>query len=146
MLGAVVIAGHYPGRLRQGLKPSTDGTLPLLPGARCSWLWLLEDVAAYRLKCGSLPATWQSWKTRPHQHTLHYVPAIQRTTAKGKQVTLSTSDAEHKGLIYQQLEQGKRLAVYIPCREAALGFADVVQRKWPQKRTVVVVGSRSADI
>jgi len=104
---------------------------------------LLEDVAAYRLKCGSLPATWQSWRTRPHQHTLHYVPAIQRTTAKGKQVTVSTSDAEHKGLIYQQLEQGKRLAVYIPGREAALGFADVVQRKWPQKRTVVVVGSKS---
>lgn len=106
---------------------------------------LLADVAAYRLRSGVLPGGWEVWKTAPHCHQFEYVPALTRTTKKGKLVTLSSSDAEHKGLIHKQLQAGKRLAVYIPGREAALGFADVVRRQWPDRRTVAVVGSKSHE-
>ena len=106
---------------------------------------LLADVAAYRLRSGALPGAWDVWKTSPHCHQLEYVPALTRTTAKGKTVTVSSSDAEHKGLLLKQLSDGEKLAVYIPGREAALGFADVVRRRWPDRRVVAVVGSKSHE-
>jgi len=106
---------------------------------------LLQDVAAYRLRSGVLPGAWEAWKTAPHCHQLEYVPALTRTTKKGKQVTVSSSDAEHKGLILQQLADGEKLAIYIPGREAALGFADVVRRRWAGRNVVAVVGSKSHE-
>lgn len=108
-------------------------------------LRLLADVAAYRLRSGALAGGWEVWKTAPHCHQLEYVPALTRTTKKGKTVTVSSSDAEHKGLLLQQLADGERLAVYIPGREAALGFADVVRRRFADLRVVAVVGSKSHE-
>jgi len=106
---------------------------------------LLEDVAAYREKHGLEEVSFESWDSAPHIFAIEYIPGQYTTTRSGAETCIASSDKLHKGLIRKRLEEGKRLAIYIPGRYAAQGFADLLVRRYPTKTVRCVVGSRSND-
>lgn len=106
---------------------------------------LLEDVAAYREKHGLEEVSFESWDSAPHVFDVQYIPGHYTTTKSGAESCVASSDKLHKGLIRKRLEGGKRLAIYIPGRYAAQGFADLLERRYPSKTVRCVVGSRSND-
>ena len=106
---------------------------------------LLEDVAAYREKHGLEEVSFESWDSAPHIFGVEYIPGQYTTTRSGAETCIASSDKLHKGLIRKRLEEGKRLAIYIPGRYAAQGFADLLVRRYPTKTVRCVVGSRSND-
>ena len=106
---------------------------------------LLEDVAAYRSKHGLEEEDFESWDSAPHIFAVQYIPGLYTRTKSGAETCIASSDKLHKGLIKKRLDAGKRLAVYIPGRYAAQGFADLLVRRYPDRTVRCVVGSRSND-
>ena len=102
----------------------------------------LKDVKAYCQAKDISPPTWDRWVTAPHVHSFQYVSPAMALKTDGTQKTVRTSDHQHKGLISQKLKEGKRLAIYIPGREAALGMSRQIQKDHPDLSVVCVVGQK----
>ena len=108
---------------------------------------LLQDVAAYQKSIDKQTAPWAVWTTAPHCHRFACILPLQRKTKRGEMVTVRSADALHKGLLAERISDGTRVAVYIPGREAARGFAQVIAQRHPDKAVRCVVGAKSmADI
>ncbi len=99
----------------------------------------IADVAGYCSSVGIPAPEWTRFHTQPHRFQFRYVSPVYRQTKKGPRITRSADNA-HKGLIAAQLADGKRLAVYVPGREAALGLARTVRARFPDRKVVCIVG------
>lgn len=106
---------------------------------------LLDDVATYRERHGLSEETFETWDSAPHIFQLEYLPGLYGETASGLEYCIASSDKLHKGLIRRRLEEGKKLAIYVPGRFAAQGFADLLARRYPDRKVRCIVGSRSND-
>jgi hypothetical protein len=102
----------------------------------------LKDVKAYCQAKDITPPKWDRWVTTPHVHRFQYVSPAMTLKKDGTQKVVRTSDHQHKGLISQKLKEGKKLAIYIPGREAALGMSRQIQKTHPDMNVVCVVGQK----
>ena len=105
----------------------------------------MADVNEYAKSHNLFAPEWKEWHTAPHRHSFVYIPGKTGKNKKGEEVTLVSSDAMHKGLILRKLGEGKKLAVYIPGREAALAFAAEVKDRFPHLAVKSVVRNLSND-
>lgn len=105
----------------------------------------IEDVDAYRRARGEEPTSFETWTTEKTRFDFVFVSPVTRKTRKGDEVLVRSSDAEHRGLLLERIEAGKRLAIYCPGRDAALGLARAIRKKTPSKKVVVVVGATSRE-
>ena len=105
----------------------------------------LADVDAYRAARGKPPLDFEKWTTEKKRFEFRYISATTRRTRKGDEVLVRSSDAQHKGLIFERLEEGKKLALYVPGRDAALGFGRAIRSRFPAMKIATVVGSTSRE-
>jgi len=105
----------------------------------------MADVDAYAAHSGLTPPAWDVWHSDPHRHNFAYVRAVTKLNSAGKLVTTASSDSRHKGLILSRLDEGKRLAIYIPGRDSALGFAAVLRQRYPDRDIKCIVRNNSND-
>lgn len=105
----------------------------------------LADVDAY-MKSNNLPILdWKVWFTDAHRHDFRYIKPLLGTNKKGEQITVASSDAQHKGLILSALNEGKKLAIYVPGRDTALAYAVELRKKYPALLIKTVVRNLSND-
>ena len=99
----------------------------------------LLDVNAFRQAENLPPIVWDRWETVPHTHTFEYIPAV-----KDGSRTLSSNHL-HKGRIHQAIADGKKLAIYVPSRDEALGFTHTLRKSFPTKDIRVIVRAEASD-
>jgi hypothetical protein len=88
---------------------------------------------------------WEHWYTDSHKHQFEYVTPITRMNKKGEEVTVRSSDFLHRGRIIKAIEDGKKVAIYVPGRSAALGLARTIQNRHPALNVQVRVRNLSND-
>lgn len=105
----------------------------------------LADINAAREAAGLEPRAFEWWVSAHYRHRFLEVQPIWRTNKKGEQVIATGADEVHKGLIHQQLLDGKRLAIYAYGRAYCRGLARQLRRRFPALTIRCVVGSKSRD-
>jgi hypothetical protein len=63
----------------------------------------------------------------------------------GTDKVVTSSDAMHKGLIPSRLEDGVKIACYIPGHKQAIAFGRAIQARCPDLKVKVMVGNKSND-
>ena len=106
---------------------------------------MIEDVDVLRASRGLEPLDWTTWTTEKTRFAFSFVSPVTRKTKKGDEVLVRSSDAEHRGLIFERLQAGKRLAIYCPGRDAAIGLGRAIRKEFKSKKIAVVVGSTSRE-
>lgn len=103
------------------------------------------DVRAYSMLKGIDCPEWALWYTDDHKHHFNYVSPVMKRNKKGEEVVAASSDAMHKGIILEKLNEGKKLAIYIPGRETAMGFAAVLRERYNGLDVRCIVRNTSND-
>ena len=106
---------------------------------------MIADVDVLRASRGLEPLTWSTWTTEKQRFSFRFVSPVTRKTKKGDEVLVRSSDAEHRGLIFERLQAGKKLAIYCPGRDAALGLGRAIRKRFKRAKIAVVVGSTSRE-
>ncbi len=88
---------------------------------------------------------WEGWYTDDHKFDFEYVSSVTRMNKKGEEVTVRSSDFMHRGRLIADIEAGKKVAVYIPGRAAAMGFAATIRQRHPNLNVQVRVRNLSND-
>ena len=88
---------------------------------------------------------WTGWYTDDHKFDFEYVTPVSRLTKAGEEKVIRSSDFMHRGRLLDAIENGKKVAVYIPGRSAAMGFAATVKNRFSHLNVQVRVRNLSND-
>lgn len=109
-------------------------------------LRFIEDVKAQQEQHAKMEVIeWDVWYTDAHKHTFEYVSPLTRMTKKGDEVTVRSSDHMHKGRLLKAIEDGKKVAVYMPGHFAAKGLARTIQNRFSHLNVQLRVRNNSND-
>jgi len=109
-------------------------------------LRFIEDVKAAQEQHERLEVIeWTGWYTDRHKHEFEYVSGTFRTNKKGEEVPVRSSEFMHKGRILKAIEDGKKLAIYVPGHYAAKGLARTIKDRFSHLNVQVRVRNVSND-
>jgi hypothetical protein len=109
-------------------------------------LRFIEDVKEQQEKHAKMEVIdWDVWFTDAHKHTFEYVSPTFRMTKKGEEQQVRSSDHMHKGRLLKAIEDGKKVAVYMPGHFAAKGLARTIENRFPALNVQLRVRNNSND-
>ena len=98
-----------------------------------------------RALAGLPPIVFAEWHSQPHVYDFHYVLPVEATSATGKTRTVSSADAQHKGLIADEVAAGKRVAVFAPSKRQAEALGAALVDRFPERSVRVITGQKGYE-
>lgn len=121
----------HAGRVILADAHASEGTALLLENANLKRGW--RDLP---------PVTYTEWTSAPHAFTFKHILPVERLTKTGKVVTQESASARHKQLLHNEVEAGKRVAVYVPSKRQAEALGSALSDCFPGKSVRVITGGK----